>query len=147
MTPRLTVVILAVVALSGITHAQQCLHDGNESAEQKERRKAAVNAVRLINSLEVTHYAQFRQYVPFEELITSPATRRFLDSPAYKAVSLRPNTDLLPGFELKLTTDRASYSLSLRDKSDRCQFTFFSGDRGVIHQGYPIDIRAASPKP
>ncbi len=48
-------------------------------------------------------------------------------------------TDFLPGFELHLTTDVSRYSISLKDKTDRCGFTLYTNDAGTIYTGYPID--------
>jgi hypothetical protein len=135
----------AIVFLCGTAQAQQCLHDSSETPQQKQRRMDAVNAVRRVNTAEFQNMPDAKKFVPFGELITSAAWKRLN---AQNALRLSDGAiGLLPGFELRLTTDGTTYSLSLTDKSDPCKFTLYSDDAGIIYTGYPIDFVVTPNKP
>lgn len=80
--------------------------------------------------------ATARKFVGFAELANSAAWARLNREGKLSAVS---GTDLVPGFELHLTTDGERYGISLKDKTDPCGFTLYTNDVGVIYTGYPID--------
>jgi len=129
--------LLGMIALfCTAAQAQQCLHDKNETEQQKQRRFDAVNAVRRINTAEFSNMPDARKFVPFTEL-TKSASWKKLNNEAPKLTD--GAIGILPGFELRLSTDGTSYSLSLTDKSDPCMFTLYSNDAGIIFTGYPID--------
>ncbi len=135
----------------GPVHAQQCLHGSDEHPLEKDRRTLALNAVRVINTAESGHIAQYGRYVPMAELAQSPAMRRFQDSAGrfgvtYRLLSLQPNTDILYGFELHLLTDGITYTMTLKDKTDPCRFAYVSDQAGLIYTSYPIDL-AGPPLP
>ena len=129
--------LLASLAIFCATaQAQQCLHDNSEIPLQKQRRVDAVNAVRRINTAQAQNRAVANKFVPFAELVASTAWKD-LNKGQLKLSD--GAIDLLPGFELRLTTDGRSYALALTDKSDPCKFTLYSDDVGIIYTGYPID--------
>ena len=135
----------------GPVQAQQCLHGSDEPPVEKDRRTLAFNTVRLINTAESGHIAQFGRYVPMAELAQSPAMQRFQDSAGtfgvtYRLLSLQPNTDILYGFELHLLTDGITYTMTLKDKTDPCRFAYASDQNGLIYTSYPIG-RAGPPLP
>ena len=127
----------AILLFCATAQAQQCLHDKNETQQQKQRRFDAVNAVRRINTAEVQNMPEAKKFVPFTELINS-ATWKKLNSQGPQKLS-DSAIGIVPGFELHLSADGTSYSLSLTDQSDPCMFTVYSNDVGIVFTGYPID--------
>ena len=143
---RLFGLLLAIALAASSAQAQPCLHGSDETTAQKERKHVALGAVRLINTAELEHFVAFDRYATWAELVASPLLAKFKESEfgigaAYKAMKLSGEADVLPGYELRLTTDGKAYSLLLRDKTDPCLFTLYSDQVGVIYYGQPIDRR------
>ena len=145
MIPRAACVLTAafVLVCSGTALGQQCLHGEDEHPLEQDRRLLALNSVRVINTAQSGHVAQFGRYVPFAVLATSPAMLRFRDSAGrfgdtFRWMSLQAGTDLIPGFSLQLLTDGQSYMLSLKDQSDPCHFAYTSDEGGLIREARPI---------
>jgi hypothetical protein len=136
MSQRLVHLVGTILLLCATAQAQQCLHGNNETAQEKQRRFDAVSAVRRINTAEFQNKPDAKKFVSFAELVTS-ATWKKLNAKGFLKLS-DGAIDVLPGFELRLTTDGISYALSLTDKSDPCKFTVFSDDAGIIYTGQPI---------
>jgi hypothetical protein len=42
------------------------------------------------------------------------------------------------GFRAQLTTDRTTYSFSVKDTVDACHFALFSDEQGVIYTARPL---------
>ena len=85
---------------------------------EQDRRQLALNTVRILNTAQSRHVAQFGRYAPFAELATSPAMLRFRDTAGlfgdtFRWMSLQPGTDLIPGFSLQLLTDGQSYIVAV----------------------------------
>jgi hypothetical protein len=133
-----------VLVSVAIAHAQQCLHADNDNVAQRQRRSDAVAAMRTLNTVEAMNYSTAKKFVDFAELVASPAWANLNRSGRLSSV---PGTDLLPGFELQLTTDGNKYSISFMDKTDSCGFTLYTNDAGIIYTGYPIDFRVIPSKP
>ena len=136
------VIPVLMICASG-SRAQTCLHGTNESAEQSQRKGQALNAVRVINTAEAWYFNENKKYAPLEVLANSPAMEAVKKSAGLwgesaRTISLDPKTDIVPGFEIHLTTNGAKYSVSVRDKTDSCSFSFFSDQQGVIFFGQPI---------
>jgi hypothetical protein len=87
-----------------------CFHGANESTEQRDRRTAAIRVARMINSAEANGRTPYR---PLAML----------------------NVPVPEAWEARLVTDGSSYSFSVKDRLDPCQFTLFSDDTGVIYLG------------
>ncbi len=128
--------------LSTVAWAQQCAHSGEETARERERRVLALSVARLINTVEVNHKKQFGEFLPLADLPRSPIIEEINKEGslygAYKKMSFAPDSDSIPGFELRLTLSGEGYAFSLRDKSDPCRFSYFSDERGVIYEGIVI---------
>ena len=131
-----------------MARAQQCKHGSDETSDEKQWRVQAVNAVRIINTVEVNHKTLYGKFLPFSELPNSPVVERMhlKDGPwgrIFKAMFFAPNTDVLPGFELRFTLGEDGYSVAITDKTDPCRRSFFSDQIGIIYEGQPI----GSPQP
>jgi hypothetical protein len=92
-----------------------CLHGTSETADQLARRRAALQFVRLVNSLEA---GRGQTYVQLPDLTEVP---------------MPPE-----GFSAQLSTDGKTYALSIKDTTDRCLFAYFSDQAGVIYRAAPI---------
>ena len=143
MFGKLALTIGTLPLMTGIAQAQQCLHEG-DSPDQRQRRSEAVAALRTLNTVQVTNYSTAKSFLNFAELVASAAWANMNRS---GRLSTAPGTDLLPGFELHLTTDGIKYSISLKDKTDPCGFTLYTSDVGIIYTGYPIDYRVTPSRP
>jgi hypothetical protein len=127
-----------LLLISGVAQAQQCLHTDNDNADQRQRRSDAVAAMRALNTAQVMNFVAVKKFVSFAELATSAAWAKMNSARKFSSVA---GTDLLPGFELHLSTDGTKYSISLKDKTDPCLFMVYTNDVGIIYTGYPIDFR------
>jgi len=76
MNQGLAQVVGTILLLCCTAQAQQCLHDKNETEQQKQRRFDAVNAVRRINTAEFQNKPDPKKFVPFAELVTSATWKR-----------------------------------------------------------------------
>ena len=110
---------------------------------EKERRALALGAARFINTAQVHHYRLNGKYAAWKDLATSSAVedvRGWYKPQAIKSMDLSGGTEIVPGFDLRLTTNGEAYSFLLRDNSDHCKFSFYSDQVGVIYYGQPIDF-------
>jgi len=79
---------------------------------------------------------EHKKFGTFDELLASTALN--VSIARNQEVTFQPNTDVVPGFELRVTTDGTKYNISVLDKTDPCKYSVFSSDVGIIYQGYPI---------
>jgi hypothetical protein len=100
---------------------RQCLHDENETRENRTRREKAVELADDINRAQgiARRLARPGQapYRPLEELFNVPAP---------------PN-----GFRVQLNTDGTTYSLSIKDTRDPCRYAVFSDQSMDIYEAVP----------
>ncbi len=99
--------------------AQQppCLHGGDETPEQANRRRQALQAARAINTSEAN---------------------LFRANNGYTALAALPVPALPDGFGVNLAADAAGYAFAVKDLQDACRFAFFSDQDGVIYTAQPI---------
>lgn len=142
---KLAILLSALMICSGAAWAQQkpCSHGANESAEETQRKVQAISAVRLINTVQASYHNQNNRYATLEELAGSSWIESLKNRPAplgdlAKSMSLNPKGEIIPGFEVRLTTDGTKYSIFVTDKTDSCGFSFFSDQQGVIYFGQAI---------
>jgi hypothetical protein len=130
LTSGLMGLIVAVVSLGSAASAQRsirCLHDASEQPQQRQRRMQAIELAEAIYS------AERRGVVPRPR--PRPDTYRPLDQ-----LNNLPPTP--PGFRLQFHTDGMTYSVSLKDTLDGCQYAIFSDQDGYIYEGTPRrDVR------
>jgi hypothetical protein len=133
--------ILAAAMLTAILAPQTpgttaaCLHDpATESAEQLQRRRAAVAAARAINTLEskyaAAHQHQYAQPADLEPLAVSMGGQL--------GFSLRPGTEVVPGFQLTLDVTTKGYWFEIKDTMDPCGFRYISNQDGLIFTAQPM---------
>jgi hypothetical protein len=109
----------------------QCLHSpGQETPEQRDRRIAALSAMRAINTAQA-NFAQknARTYASREELAGWVDATRF---------NLAEKAEIVPGFTLTLDVMPKAYWFSVTDITDPCGFRFISNQRGLIFTAQPI---------
>ena len=128
---------LTILGFVGLAQAQQqCLHNEDESQSEKARIRAVVTAVRILNTAEIRYWAEHKKFGTFDELLASTSLN--VSIARNQEVTFQSNTDVVPGFELRVTTDGTKYNISVLDKTDPCRYSVFSSDGGIIYQGYPI---------
>lgn len=120
------IAIMLVIGISG-SFAQEppvvsCLHGQSEAPAQRARREQALKKAHQINLAEemFSPKPNFRQpprYRPLRELSNIPPT------PA--------------GFTLQFYTDGPSYTFSIKDTLDACEYAIFSDQDQGIYQGTP----------
>jgi len=124
------VLIVAVTSSGSSSSAQRsirCLHDAGEQPPQRQRRMQAIELAEAIYS------AERRGVVP------RPRPRQDLYRPLDQLNNLPPTP---AGFRLQFHTDGMSYTVSLKDTLDGCQYAVFSDQDGYIYEGSPrIDVR------
>jgi steroid delta-isomerase-like uncharacterized protein len=99
-----------------------CLHADGESEEQRARRRAAVQVVRHVNTMEHMGLEKARRFVPLGQV------------PGVKAPD---------GFQISLVTDGKEYILTAKDTRDPCDFAFVSDSSGLIYEAQPIEPAAS----
>jgi hypothetical protein len=114
-----------------------CLHRDSSDPQQLARRRAALSAVRLINTIEAREMNAGRPYQSASELSLSDyyRTQRAARS---ETVDLESLATSLPGWKLAVTTSPNSYWLMLTDTIDPCGFAFVSNQSGVIYKAEPL---------
>jgi len=141
--------LLALVGLSmapalAQTRAPRCLHGGNETEVQAQRRVQALDAADLINRL-IDRRPRNSVYPTWEALGKSEMVA------SYRGMA-GPRGDLvrkiewgaeqpLPGWQIHYVAAQEGYAFSLTDLRDPCSLTFASNDTGMLIQGRPADRR------
>jgi len=93
-----------------------CLHSQSEQPNQKARRERAISVAQQINRAENT----------------GPARRR------YRSLDELPNVPPTPaGFRLQFNTDGTTYTFSLKDTLDFCEYAIFSDQDQAIYEATP----------
>ncbi len=114
----------AAVALAQVQaqpRSRPCLHDENETREDRTRREKAVELADDINQAQriARRLARPGQgpYLPLDELFNVPTP---------------PD-----GFRVQLHTDGTSYSFSIKDTRDPCRYAVFSDQSMDIYEAVP----------
>jgi hypothetical protein len=134
-------VVVCLASAAHAAHAQDCLHGTTESAEHAARRREALTATRLINSLQANQPGSSKgQFLRHEELSSSPFAARMAQSSdaTMKRMSLAPGTDIVPDWQLTLDVTPRGYWFMIKDKMDPCGFAFVSNEAGLILRAEPI---------
>jgi hypothetical protein len=114
------ILIGAVLLTPAAAFAQNCLHGPNETAGERTRRDQAIQFARQVNAAE-----------KFATLGIGPQRR-------YRPLDELPNLPRVPaGFVLRLHTDGAGYTFSLKDSRDPCGFAVFSDQEGDVYASMP----------
>jgi hypothetical protein len=121
-----------VLCCASPSFAQQCLHGPTESPEQAARRREALSAVRLVNTVQANQPgAAQRRYVRHEDLAAAapnlPATFK-----------LGPADQIVAGWRLSLDVSARGYWFAITDTTDPCGFRFVSTEDGIILSAEPI---------
>ncbi len=130
---RMSLFALALsVAFASPSFAQQCLHAGAGSPDQAIRRREALSAARLVNTLQASQPGSTqRQYLKHEDLGASapglPANVRFA-----------PGENIVPGWKLTLDVTPKGYWFSIEDTTDPCGFRYISNEQGLIFTAEPL---------
>lgn len=112
--------------------AQQCLHGDGETPEQGARRREALNAARLVNTLQANQPgAASGHFLTHAEL---PGAAPGLPP----TIRLTPGQDIVPGWRLTLDVTPKGYWFAIRDTTDACGLTFVSNEAGLILRAEPI---------
>jgi hypothetical protein len=114
------------------SYAQQCLHSGADTPEQTSRRREALGAARLVNTLQANQPgARQRQFLTHEELAAAAKGV----PPTYR---LAPGDDIVQGWRLRLDPTPNGYWFSIVDTTDPCGFRYISNEQGLILTAEPI---------
>lgn len=122
-------------------YAQQCLHGQGETPDQAARRREAVTATRMINTIQANQPgAANRIYVRHADLASSPFAAKMRESSnqAAKQISLKPDEEILPGWKLTLDVTEQGYWFMIKDTTDPCGFAYVSNQAGLIFSAEPI---------
>ena len=127
-----TLAFALVVLWASTSFAQPCLHGPSESPEQAARRKDALAAARLVNTLQANQPgAAQRHFLRHEELANGA---RNIPS----TVELAPTDQLIPGWTLKVDVSATGYWFAITDTTDACGFRYISTEDGIILSAEPI---------
>lgn len=109
-------------------------------------RTTGLDVVHLINMADMEYKRAHGGYASWPELYRSGIIAKH-EKPGlmFGNLNLGEGPEVVPGWTLTMivAADARRYELSLRNLKDKCQFSFFSDQRGVIYQGNAIDCEAA----
>lgn len=102
----------------------------------RDSRVIGIDVVRSIETAEVEHKEWHGSYASWDELYRAPDEQR-----RWQHLQLSAGPEVVPGWRLKLVAaaDGEHFELSLHNVADKCGFSFFSDEHGVIYQGGAID--------
>lgn len=109
-------------------------------------RATGVNAVRLINTAEAEYKSAHGGYATWSELYRSGIiTKHEKPGLMFGNLNLSEGPEVVPGWTLAMivAADSQSYELSLHNLADKCGFSFFSDQRGLIYEGNVIGCETA----
>ena len=109
-------------------------------------RSTGVNVVRLINTAEAEYNSMHSGYATWSELYRSGIIAKHeKQGLMFGDLNLSEGPEVVPGWTLAMivAANGQNYELSLRDLKDKCQFSFFSDQRGVIYEGNVIGCETA----
>lgn len=99
-----------------------CLHPQSETPAQRVRRQQALKVAHEINLAE----AAFRPKPNFRE------------QPTYRPLKELPNIPSVPaGFRMQFYTDGPTYTFSMKDTFDACEYAIFSDQDQGIYESTP----------
>lgn len=103
--------------------------------QANDARTTAVNVVREINTAEVEHSAWHGTYASWNELYSARDEQK-----RWQRLQLSAGPEIVRGWALSLvaSADGKSFELSLRSLADKCGFSFFSDQGGVIYEGSAV---------
>ncbi len=146
--PRHRMAIYVFLLVGGIALAETVPRYRLSFVSSREiQRTMAMNAVRVILTLERAHSQSFGKYVPLNELPGSFAFYQIMNDPkaeefglgrsTIEAMSFVRNTDVVPGFDgwLKISDDGQRYTLALLEKRGVANFAFVSDQTGIVYEG------------
>jgi hypothetical protein len=118
--------------------AQQCLHGPDETAEQKTRKRAALNAARGVHNLQIHRRAAGERKV----LDVKEMAARYAEDPTITRspdpLNFDPAGDVVPGWQLTFDTTGTGYWFMITDKTDPCGFAYVSNEKALIYNAQPI---------
>ncbi len=109
--------LLAGAASAQQSAAPQCLHGADESASERARREEALAFVDRVNAAQREAQQTQGTFIPLADAV--------------------PPGDVPLGFVPRLTIDRWSYAISLKDLFDPCGFALFSDQDGRVYEARP----------
>lgn len=131
MRARVLAVVFAILSVSPV-FAQQCLHGADERPEQAARRREALNASRLVNTLQANQPgAAQKTYLRHEDLAAAAAGM----PPMFR---LAPGESIVAGWQLSLDVTPRGYWFAITDTTDPCGFRYISNEQGLILTAEPI---------
>jgi len=109
-------------------------------------RTTGVNVVRLINTAEAEYKSTHSGYATWPELYRSGIIAKHeKQGTMFGNLNLSESPEVAPGWTLAMlvAADGQSYQLSLHNLPDKCEFSFFSDQRGLIYEGNVIGCATA----
>lgn len=123
----------ALAAFASQPSAQTCLHGPDATPEQQQRRSQAIGAARYVNTAQSNQPGRReRTYLTHEALAALPPRS------SGPALDLTPGNEILPGWQLTLSTTDRGYWFMIKDTTDPCQFALISNQEGIIYTAQPI---------
>jgi hypothetical protein len=129
-------VLMFASTTPGVTQQQQaCLHDANETPEQAARRKQALGAARMVNTIQANQPgAPTKVYVTHDQLESAPYLASAKTRGTLQPMNFKPGAEVLPGWKLTLDTTQDGYWFMIKDTTDPCGFTWISNQDGLIYK-------------
>jgi hypothetical protein len=140
------IVVLLVVTLGIANSLRSQDAPAKPSDTDHAKRSLAVNLLRAINTVEVTHKMQHGAFLSKDDLLASEEfssymTRAARNNPQLAGAHLSNGPEILPGWALRLniSADGQSYDVMLEDTTDKnCGYATVTDERGVIRESKAI---------
>jgi len=149
--------VIAILAAGALTCAALAMAQSREPAPAVPHdpmvfqapnavRMMGVNVVRLINTAETEYKSTHSGYATWPALYRSGIIAKHeKQGTMFGNLNLSEGPEVVPGWTLAMlvAADGQSYELSLHNLADKCGFSFFSDERGLIYEGNVIGCEAA----
>ena len=127
-------IILTLLSLTIPSGAQEM------SQACKDKRLAAVNSLRLINTAENMYRGSEGHYADLQTLVSSGTIRKAQEKfPRFSTVEFNPAEPVI-GFDshFVLSSDSTKYSVTVLSSDSSCQAGFATDERGLIYYVEPM---------
>ena len=124
---------LTLAAFAAQPTGQSCLHGLDATPEQQYRRSQAIGAARYVNTIQFNQPGRrANTYLTHEQLAALPPRT------SAPTLDLTPGNEMLPGWQLTVSTTHGGYWFMIKDTTDPCHFALISNQEGVIYTAQPI---------
>lgn len=116
------------------------LHSATQTSA--DNHAVGLNLVRTVLVAEVEHKEWHGAYASWNDLYNAPDEQK-----RWGRSEMSAGPEVVPGWKLSLVAsgDGQTFKLSIKDLADKCGFSYFADESGVIYQGSLAVVGCAVP--